>query len=299
MIHQKSEICVKFVAQFWWKTENSHEKYVVKLDLFPKGRGDIVLEVSSPVQGTMLRNAEAAVRDGHRSPGITFAEKSCTRRSTPARRSASNLGSCERWKTEESNLQQTKPSKYLVGCWNVGLDSTIQQTKPMRSSTTLCVYVFFYFLLVFLMCLERFHTHSLRIFKMLLCFIGWTVCCLRSTCSSGPTGWTPQKFKAVPKVPGRSNTTHPRVKSWPSNQQKRLSKNSNLTGGRLATKRRHITLKPIHMKKHVDFLPPKKKEVGYLFLPCLGHQWPHPLAVQLLVQMDSMHPTIPWHVGWR
>lgn len=128
MIHEKSEICVKFVAKLCWKTENSQEKMVVtthlknivKLDLFPKGRGDIILlRFHHPnVQGTMLRNAEAAVRDGHRSPGITFAVKSCTRRSTPVRRSASNLGKLRKMKNvQKANLQQTKrKASYLVGC---------------------------------------------------------------------------------------------------------------------------------------------------------------------------------------
>ena len=37
----------------------------------------------------------------------------------------------------------------------------------------------------------------------------------RSTCSSGPTGRTPQKFTAVPKAPGSSNTTHPLFGSLP------------------------------------------------------------------------------------
>lgn len=42
MIHQKSEICVKFVAKFCWKTENSQEKMVVTTQL-KNVRGDIVL----------------------------------------------------------------------------------------------------------------------------------------------------------------------------------------------------------------------------------------------------------------
>ena len=37
----------------------------------------------------------------------------------------------------------------------------------------------------------------------------------RSTCSSGPTGRTPQKFTAVPKAPGSSSTTHPLFGSLP------------------------------------------------------------------------------------
>lgn len=48
MIHEGSEICVKFVAKICWKTEkftrkdggyNPIEKYFVKLDLFPQGSG--------------------------------------------------------------------------------------------------------------------------------------------------------------------------------------------------------------------------------------------------------------------
>ena len=138
-----------------------------------KGRGDIVLlRFHHPnVQGTMLRNAEAAVRDGHRSPGITFAEKSCTRRSTPARRSASNLGSLRKMKNVQkasSSICTKRKASYLGGLLKcefryIVLYSTIQTiqlTKPMRSATSLCVFLF-YFLLVFLMCFfQRFHTKT-------------------------------------------------------------------------------------------------------------------------------------------
>lgn len=241
MIHEKSEICVKFVAKLCWKTENSQEKMVVTTHL----KNILSNWIFSPRVGVILfywgfttqMSREQCCATQRPPWGMGTVLLASPLRWSPAHGGARQCGdlhqtlvSCERWKMYRKQIFN-KPNEKQATLWVVEMwvrDSTIQQTKPMRSSLpAMCVFVLLFARLFDVLVSTVSHENSLRIFqdaRGYALLAKKTVCCLRSTCSSGPTRWTPQKFKAVPKVPGRSNTTHPRVTSWPSHQQKWRSK---------------------------------------------------------------------------